>query len=88
MLEKLSYHIKARWGLVPQKEALSPLFKFMEFETTRERNFWLHQIKQDDKAIAQIEQAGKRGDAKEIQRAEKRWRKQEAMDRRNFNRGN
>lgn len=57
----------------------------MEFETQRERKFWLHQIKQDDRIIAQMDKAGKRGDMKEIQRAEKRWRKQEAIDRRNFN---
>jgi len=56
-----------------------------EFETPIQRDFWRHQIKQDNKAIKKIEEAGRRADFREIRRAVKRWRKEEANDRRNFN---
>ena len=60
----------------------------MQFQTIKEKDFWAYQIKQDNKAIQRINRAGRKGDMKEIMRAEKQWRKDEARDRRNFNREN
>ena len=56
-----------------------------EFETPEQKSFWAHQIKQDNKFIARIERAGRAGDLAEIRRQEKAWRKEEAKDRKEFN---
>lgn len=60
----------------------------MQFQTKKEKDFWARQIEKDNKIISRMERAGRKGDMREIKRLEKFWRKEEARDRRNFNREN
>jgi hypothetical protein len=58
------------------------------FDTKQGRDFFTKQIEKDNKAIDKIERAVRRGDAKEIARIEKQWRKEEKRDRIAFNKAN
>lgn len=58
------------------------------FDTKQGRDFFSKQIEKDNKAIAKIERAGRRGDAREIARIERQWRREEKRDRIAFNKAN
>ncbi|MCJ7789656.1 MAG: hypothetical protein MUP69_05645 [Candidatus Atribacteria bacterium] len=68
-----------RW----KERAFPQPFVFMLSRT--ERKFYDKQIEKDNKSIARIERAGRRTDVKEMERAEKAWRKEEKRDRKQFN---
>jgi hypothetical protein len=61
--------------------------KFL-FDTKQGRDFFSKQIEKDNRAIAKIEKAGRRGDAKDIERIERQWRRDEKRDRIAFNKAN